>query len=73
MKKTHTSIKILKKVILHAIEIAIFYLIALWIQVVAPENYVWPAIILLGLVYLVYLINSLIDDYLDIKGADFIV
>jgi hypothetical protein len=73
MKKTHTFIKILKKIVLHAIEIAIFYLIALWIQVVAPADYVWPAIALLGFVYLAYLINSLIDDYLDIKGADFMI
>lgn len=73
MEKTNTFKKLASKVLLHVMEIVIFYLIALWIQVVAPEGYAWPAIALLGLVYVVYLVSSIVDDYLDIKGADFII
>jgi len=65
--------KIMFKVVIHAIELLLLYTFSFWIYAIAPEGYAMAAVLLVGLVYLIYLISSLIDDYLDIKGADFMV
>lgn len=73
MKKTNNFKKIASKSFIHFIEIVLLYLVALGVQLVAPAGYAWPATILMGFVYVVYLVSSLVDDYLDMQGADFMI
>ncbi len=73
MEKNNSLKKFIGKVFMHLIEIAVLYILAIWIQKVAPSGYALPTIILFIAVYFVYLVSSIVDDYLDIQGADFIV
>jgi len=73
MKKNNSVKKILGKILVHVIELVVLYVLVIWIQKVAPSEYALPAIVLFAFVYLIYLGSSIVDDYLDVHGADFII
>jgi cation transporter-like permease len=73
MKKQKDSkiLKVFRKILLHLFELAVVAAVCWWVLTYAPEQFKWPIVIIFVVMYLVYLVNSLIDDYLDLKGADF--
>jgi len=55
--------KLIPMIIVHLFEIAVVYFVVTWIIGNAPSNYAWPAAVLFAVVYVMYLVSSLLDDY----------
>lgn len=65
--------KILKFTLGHLFEVAVIAAVIWWMFNYGPEWMRWPVAILFVLVYIIYFVNSLIDEYKEYKGADFMV
>lgn len=65
--------KIITIVLVHLFEIAVISAVIWWMFTYGPEWLQWPVSILFVLVYIIYFANSVIDEYKEYKGADFMV
>lgn len=66
-------LKIFKYFLLHSIELLILLVLSWVVLTYAPEKYQWPVFILFIVLYILYLGNSLVEDYREYKGGDFMV
>lgn len=63
--------KLIPMILVHLFEIIVLYFVVTWIVNYGPENYKWPAAILMIVFYAAYFVYSMFDDYKEYKKGDF--
>ena len=72
MKKSNSK-KIISFVIIHIIELLILIAAGLFVYTYAPEEFQTAMVVFIIGIYGLYLAGSIVEDYREYKGGDFII